>query len=315
MQGEASRLYGPVRPDLRTSDLFSRYKPTLRKVAIGLAHGVLGELWQGPVDNTTAVISLPMSSFSRATLLQSIVDGPRVTQLTPLRQSALDVFQRRFPAATVPCGQWLFDSNLAVGHGMASSTADIVALIRCLADATGEVLCEEDLTSMLCAIERSDPVFRPSITLYKTSQQKVVEDFGTENSFYACYVLSGDGVETGRMLESDLLRTYKRFASEYAVSLERARKGLRARDLEAVAKEATFSALVAQNYLPNPLVFELASDYQKFGALGISRAHTGSVVALLFADPLSVLDKECLSSYSYARGLVARFEKVGTHGI
>lgn len=289
------------------------WAPPDRRAAIGIAHGVLGELWQGPVDETVAVVSLPTASFSRAVLSSSAESQNPASCLTPLRQAALVKFHERYPGARIPSGAWAFDSGLATGHGMASSTADIVAFLRCLADAAGVVLLEQDVIAILRRLERSDPVFRPSVSLYKTSEHVLIEDFGSDIAFHACYALSGSGVETRRVSEAELLAAYRQNARDYAESLARIRQGLRGRDLEVVAQEATRSALLAQNYLPNPVIDELGRDFRKLGAIGVARAHTGSIVMLLFAASLSIADKERLSRYFHARDLTARFEKVGSH--
>lgn len=283
-------------------------------LAAGMCHGVLGELWQGPVDGSVAVVSLPVPGFSRAVLSPSDKPEDCSVPLTPLRYAAVQAFQERYPDARLPHGVWSFDSDLAVGHGMASSTADIVAVLRCLASATGTALSDTGVVEILRTLERSDPVFRPRVCLYKTAKHELVEEFDSDITFHACYALGPAGVETRCIEEDVLLRAYRRYAGAYSDSLKRIRQALRARDLSAIAEESTRSALLAQAYLPNPVVDELSRDFTNLGALGLARAHTGSIVSLLFGTPLSIADKEKLSQYFHQRNLTAQFKEVGSHG-
>ena len=72
---------------------------------------------------------------------------------------------------------------------MASSTADIVAVLRCLANVTGVHLSDADVVEILRTLERSDPVYRSTVSLYKTAKHELVEDFDQNITFHACYAL------------------------------------------------------------------------------------------------------------------------------
>jgi uncharacterized protein involved in propanediol utilization len=59
----------------------------------------------------------------------------------------------------LPSGRWMFNTELEQGKGMASSTADIVATIRCLDSIFGHDSSSALIAKILRNIERSDSVF------------------------------------------------------------------------------------------------------------------------------------------------------------
>ncbi|GGZ43884.1 GHMP family kinase ATP-binding protein [Streptomyces poonensis] len=130
----------------------------------GVCHGTLGELYQGPLraapDPDIAVVSFPVDRHSWVYFTQSTRDNrsTRDTQSTRSTRSTRDtpgtpgtreshapgppplgeksataarLFLEHF-GLTLPPGHWTTHSDLRVGVGMASSTADIVATLRCL---------------------------------------------------------------------------------------------------------------------------------------------------------------------------------------
>lgn len=111
------------------------------------------------------------------------------------------------------------------------------------------------------------------------------------------------------------MRAYRKHADAYAESLTRIRQALRTADLAAIAEESTRSGILAQSYLPNQFVDQLYRDFAELGALGLARAHTGSIVSLLFGSPLDIAEKEYLSRYFHHHNRKAQFKEVGSHGL
>lgn len=283
-------------------------------VASGTCRGTLGELWQGPVEfegrDRLAIISLPVALYSRASYVVGDGDGAELRRFGCKRAAAHDRFVAHY-GVTCPAGRWQFDSGLPVGHGMASSTADIVALLRCLYELTSIRYEESDLRTFLRGIERSDPVFLDSLALYLSGAQRVVEEFAAPVRFHACYVLGSTKVTTSAIGESRLLKTYGRNRDEYADSLDTMRGALAVGDRGAIAGEATRSALLAQEYLKNPLLDSLVADLPYLGAQGVARAHTGSLLALLYDEPISPQLRDTLRAYFRSLGRDCHFAEAG----
>ncbi len=282
-------------------------------VAVGIANGVLGELWQGPVDECVSVISLPMERASRAIATRSSHVIDPTLNMTPLRKAAFRLFEERFGLPGSANYTWSFDTELITGQGMASSTADIVALIRCLARIRKISLEDEDIINILAKLKRSDPVFRIPVTLYKTAEHEIVEEFPRALHLWSCFAVTGPPIPTGGPLDDRILSCYRHHARQYQSSLNRIREGLRSGDVLRVLDEASASAMLAQNYLPNPFLERLYTDLDFLNAGAVSRAHTGSLVGLLFDRPLGTDERQFLSEYFSSNGYTAQFTKVGSH--
>lgn len=59
-------------------------------------------------------------------------------------QKAIDLYLQKFNQ-NLPNGNWIFSSELVRGRGMASSTADMVATLRCLDSLFGRQSSPEEI--------------------------------------------------------------------------------------------------------------------------------------------------------------------------
>ncbi|MDD3761293.1 MAG: hypothetical protein PHO57_10750 [Acidithiobacillus sp.] len=132
-------------------------------IVSGVCHGTLGELIQGPYlqggELHISLISLPIKQYS----VVHFVCGEDGDIDVDLRgkdkcRKAIDLYLARYQQP-LPHGRWMCDSELLVGKGMASSTADIVATIRCLDRLFNAQSSPNVIAGILRELERSDSVF------------------------------------------------------------------------------------------------------------------------------------------------------------
>lgn len=232
------------------------------------------------------------------------------TSLTEKRRAALDCYTRIYGVA-MPPGRWEFSSDLPVGKGMSSSTADILALIRCLDCLFGHKGDPETTRRILTTIERSDAVHADKFTLYLSGAHITVKDYRSSAAFNICYAYDEHEVRTEDFPEDWLLRVYTAAASEYSASLQRLDAALTAQDGPAMAREATKSAELAQEYLPSRLVADLLQHYSDLGGVGVIRAHTGTVAGLLSTSDFDAATRAELCRYFLDRGYRCHFTRAG----
>jgi hypothetical protein len=135
---------------------------------------------------------------------------------------------------------------------------------------------------VLLRLERSDPVFLDYHCLYLSDSQEKVEQYDCRISYYAFYSYSRDVLPTKCFPKNRLIEFYRERAKCYRSSLEAIRDAFHRADRTAIAQEATESARLAQGYLYDPQLEKLLRVYTDAGAVGVIRAHTGSVAGLLF---------------------------------
>ena len=194
---------------------------------------------------------------------------------------------------------------------MSSSTADILALIRCLDCLFDHKGDPETTRKILTTIERSDAIHADRYTLYLSGAHVRVRDYPSTVAFNVCYAYDEHEVRTEDYPEADLLRVYRNSARDYANSLRRLDAALTAQDGLAMAREATRSAELAQDYLPSGLVADLLRDYWDLGGVGVIRAHTGTVVGLLSTADFDATTRADLCGYFLSRGYRCYFTRAG----
>lgn len=259
----------------------------LRAACSGVCHGTLGELWQGPCEHEgelhIGLISLPVRRYSWMHFLPG-EDGEIARDLAGKDKCrrAIEGYLQLHGVA-LPPGRFGHDSELPTGKGMASSTADLVATVRCLDRLFGLRTSLEQLTALLRPIERSDSVFLDRYALYLSGRQRVLREFAHAPRLHACYIDEGGTVETEKLAEP-LLRHYRRHRASYRSHLDLALDAFERGDAVAVCEVATRSAQLAQWVTPKAHLDILLRHRRELRADGLVIAHTGSLLGYLFAQ-------------------------------
>ena len=136
--------------------------------------GTCGELIQGWYApwNEAVLVSCPIDRYSTVTVrLETTPRTDTPPGCVKMQQAArllLDTLGRPDLGATI----WL-DSELKIGRGMASSTADIVGVMVGLTLALGQSLSPGELARLVCQVEPSDSVMFNGLAMlaYRGSAQ------------------------------------------------------------------------------------------------------------------------------------------------
>ncbi|GGT22799.1 MULTISPECIES: hypothetical protein [Streptomyces] len=279
----------------------------------GVCHGTLGELWQGPLrpspDPDIALVSFPVARYSRVYFTPGAEPVPGAPQLGPKAARAALLFAERY-GLRLPAGRWTVHTDLPAGVGMASSTADIVAVLRCLCRVFSLPFDPRAAAGVLSAIERSDSVFLDEFALYLSARHRLVRRLGTGIGFHTAYAVEPGTVDTSAVTPL-LLRQYRRRAQEYGRSLDELLKGFAAGDPAAVARASTTSAVLSQEALPKRSFDAVLAHREEFGADGLFVAHTGSLIGYLFTRRIGFPAREELSAFFRSLGHRCAFTQGG----
>ncbi|MCP2257841.1 threonine kinase (EC 2.7.1.-) [Streptoalloteichus tenebrarius] len=293
------------------------------KVHSGVCQGTLGELFQGPFPHggrqEIAIVSLPVDRFSWVYFTEHGAgpDRPDGTGAgaedlagagRTKSQRAVDFFLAHH-GLRLPPGRWDFHTELTVGAGMASSTADVVATLRCLFRLFDLAYDQRLVRAALAEIERADSVFLDEFALYLSGRHEVVHHFGDKVGLYTCYTTEGGSVDTEDLGE-ELLAHYALHSTAYQYCLDELVTAFRAGDVGAIGRCATRSAELGQLVVPKRSFDEVRANQRAFRADGIFVAHTGSIIGYLFRerpdrarmDDLSAFFRELGQQCHFARG-------------
>lgn len=245
--------------------------------------GTCGEWVQGARNGVPFLVDCPIDRFSeaRVTLAMNATgwDLPlgksKVLQVLELLKEDLGL-----PALS---GKVEFLQQLPEGKGMASSTADIAAVVAAALIALGEDPVPERLANFALRIEPSDSVMFPGITEIEHVIRHQHRVLGPAIPAQFLALDWGGAIDT-RVFNArpGLAEHYRRNEDEIARAYGLAREGIVQIDLEKLAVAGTVSARCNLE-INNKAQFEsfLAWVLQK-GGLGVVTAHSGTLLAGVF---------------------------------
>ncbi|WP_299594751.1 hypothetical protein [uncultured Microbulbifer sp.] len=288
-----------------------------RKPFVGVCRGALGELFQGPsVDESDEIVVvsslIPKYSWAYFTPCDTGFSSLQDQKLSaPERANsfhALELFCRDHEI-TWPSGYWSFNSDLEVARGMASSTADIVAILRCAANCIQHPLAVDEVIRILAKIERSDAVFLNQLSLFCSSNHKIIHQFDKVPSLYALYMHEAATVDT-KGTKSLLVDFYKSNYFHYRDLFQNAELALSSADVKAMCDVSTKSAELSNEVIPKPHFQSIFCAQSNFSADGVIVAHTGSVVGLLYCQPPCVDVFERVAKFYRELGGYCQFAEI-----
>lgn len=252
------------------------------RTGTGTAHGTCGELVQGVIGERDFLVTFPVDLQVRCLVAPTALPGLSVwpPHKTKVLASARELLRRLGRSTPEEFGLRIdIASPIPEGRGMASSSADIVATCRAVADLVGARVPDTEIGSIACAIEPSDAVMYDHPVVFGFLTGEVIEDPGASFPVLAVAVDPGGSVDTAMFRR-------RRYSPRERAILRRAYElcagGLRRGRAEDVGRAATLSARVNQARHAKPHLETLIEIGAAHGGLGVSVAHTGTIAAILF---------------------------------
>jgi len=255
-----------------------------RGTGLGMASGTCGELVQGAVEDRNFMITFPIDLYSKVEVTEVPLSPLEVWPPGKIKAkgAAAELIAVLAARGSPACGVKItVASPILEGKGFASSSADVVATCRAVADLLGARVTDEDIGSIACSIEPTDGVMVDHPVVFDFMRGRVLHDPGRRLPVIAVAVDPGGTVDTVgfRRLpytsgEQDSLREIR----DLAVA------GLASGDIAAVGKAATVSARINQRRLVTPHLAELERICAAHGGVGVCVAHSGVIGAMLFDE-------------------------------
>ena len=245
--------------------------------------GTCGELVQGTLDGEPCLISCPIDSYSIAEVRFQPCVGWAVPEHAPKTRAALQAGLAYLGRATSG-GYVRLQTELPHGRGYGSSTADIGATLYALGQAAGRALAPSEVARLAVLVEPSDSSLFPGLALWDHRYGHVYEDLGTPPALTVIVVDPGGVVDTLAFNQLDHRGVLRQLALQHREAFALLRQGLQQHNLEAIGAAATLSARAHQAILANPLLETTLALARNVSALGVCRAHSGTLLGLLL-DP------------------------------
>jgi uncharacterized protein involved in propanediol utilization len=259
-----------------------------RRTGVGVSFGTFGELLQGALDGPDAdfLVTLPIARWSTARI--TLVPGMPGLRSEPAgKHKALRLAGAVLDRYEVGHGGTLtLTANLPEGKGMASSSADLVATVRAIADALGIALTARQIEAYLRDIEPTDGLMYREVVAFYHRKVELCRVLGPVPPLTVIGVDEGGQVDTVDYNASRAgFSTAQR--REYARLLDLMGGALAEGDLATVGRVSTTSAVLNQERCPKRFLEPMLDIGRDVGALGVAVAHSGTMIGIVVsgADP------------------------------
>ncbi|MBI1878734.1 MAG: hypothetical protein HYR94_11010 [Chloroflexi bacterium] len=271
--------------------------------------GTCGELIQGWLDDWAepALVSCPIALYSQVTVelqpeprrIQILNGSSHHSKTYQAARRVLDYVGRPNVGTRIS-----LTSQLLPGRGMASSTADVIGVMAGLALALRQSLAVAELARLACQIEPSDSTMFAGLALLAYRGNARFCELGMPPLLPMLMLDPGFTVDTLAYNAQLNLAAVRQLAPTTQAALELLSHGLQHTDPTTIGAAATLSAESYQTVSYSPLLERAKQWAGATGALGLVRAHSGSVVGLLYPPQTDLAEP--------AQWLAARFDGVIT---
>jgi L-threonine kinase len=243
------------------------------------APGSCGELVQGTINGKNFLITCPVNLFSEVEL------HPGDEAVQNAGEKVMDAVERTFAYLGLSRDKFSITvlSELPVGKGMASSSADISAACQAAALTVGKALTPDEIADIALAIEPTDGIFYPGIVAFDHVRGLIRQSLGMPPDMTIAVFDAGGQVDTVSFnRRTDLAALNAAKEEQVGEAFHLVSQGIAAMDCELIGRGATLSARANQDILYKPCLETLIEIGSRFGSVGVNAAHSGTVLGILF---------------------------------
>ena len=238
-----------------------------------------GELVQGSLDGIPCLVSCPIDVYSVAMVRLEGTPRWHMPEERPKSAAALQLGLRHLGWSRG--GVLHLVSPLPVGRGYGTSTADLGATLYALGNACGYAFTPPEVARLAVSIEPSDSTLFPGLTLFAHRGGEFYETLAEAPPLYVVVLDPGGEVDTVAFNRRDHRAILQRLANEHRQAFDMLRQSLQDGDWEMIGEAASLSSRLHQAILPNPWLDDAMRIARSVRALGVCRAHSGTLLGLL----------------------------------
>lgn len=248
-----------------------------RNRAVARCPASCGELLQGMIKGREMLVSYPVELYSTASVRLK-ANGRGIIEHSKAKKALEQLFGRYSIDIAMENIEIDIETRIPVGKGMASSTADIAAVLLAAAAVLDIPVCEEELAQIAVATEPTDSIVYSKLTLFDHLKGEYSQTLGEVPDFRVLVV------EGRELVDTVSFRSNPRYISLVASrdsAYIKLLDGLKHNDLNFIGEAATESSLLNQQLLHKPYLEELVQIAHKNGAAGVNTAHSGTVCGII----------------------------------
>lgn len=259
----------------------------------GCCPGTCGELVQGYMGKDECISSYCIDLFSTATIWKNISEKPHFKTKKKKSIEAIELVFEHFglDKSEVEKLNVNIKSNIPMGKGMASSTADIGASIMATLDYLDKYMSPEDISKLVAKIEPTDSIFHRNICIFDSIKGEVKRDLGVFENKKVLILEPALKISTVKLRNQ---KSYKQITKENREitrnSFKLLNHGFESYDMNLIKRACINSAIANEKVKKTPFLEELISFADSYNMDFINIAHTGSVVGMVFDSNRNIKD-------------------------
>lgn len=261
-----------------------RAAPLSPQTGEGKACGTFGELLQGRLveEDSDFLVTFPIALYSYVTFVSEPASATLMLS-PPDRWKSQKLAEMILKHYRLPSGgRLMIKSELPVGKGLASSSADLVATARALCACFHLDLPLSLLLHFMAQIEPSDGVMYPGVIAFYHRQVRLREVLGMLPPL--TIVGLDEGGETDTLRFNQLLKPFTLAQRrEYQTLLDGLATAIRQQDLHTIGQVATRSAVLNQQIHAKRTLNDLILICERIAGLGVVVAHSGTCLGILLS--------------------------------
>lgn len=239
--------------------------------------GSCGEIMQGFWQGEPFLVTCPIDRYSTVRVRSGT--GQLVGGGTKAKE-AFSLAKAYCRTANLPYDFHL-TSDLPMGKGMASSSADICAVLAAVGLVSGRPLTEQEIGRLAASIEPTDGIFCRGMAVINPDTGAIKSVLGPVPKLSIAVFDAGGTVDTVAFHEKGRRRRHPD-SKAISAGMELLQESLTP---EGIGRAATYSALANQVLLEKPGFPAFVEEaLKKPGVVGVNTAHSGTVAGIFFRE-------------------------------
>lgn len=232
--------------------------------------GSVGEVLQGKVKGMDILVSFPINLYSHVKLTSEANKNGNYKS-----QRFLENILKRWGMGEKIGFE--INSEIPIGKGFASSTADLCALYHCILSYFRRKYNIEELIEETIKIEPTDSIIFKRATAFEYKNGKYYEELGEYFEFDILVFEGREGIDTIKF-NSEV----KKDLADVDDLYEKLKVAICKRDLKLLAEVSTNSIIRNQQRLKYDILDDCLSIMKKTNGLGIIGAHSGNMLGIIY---------------------------------
>jgi L-threonine kinase len=156
---------------------------------------------------------------------------------------------------------------------------------------SNQPITHDQAAEIALSIEPTDSSLFPDLSLFAYRSGKFSHPLEQVPPFQVLIVDPGGKINTIEYNSQDHSNKLEIMAERHHSIFHQFQTGIAQKDWEIIGSACTKSAVIHQELLPNPYLDQCLQIAESCGALGICRAHSGTIIGLLFKENFDDLNQ------------------------